>query len=72
MHDAKTLLSAAKVDYIVLGPDNSSLPSDSVAASLKTLAPKASTVMLQNDFKHGNAEEVGLELLRLMQHGTNS
>ena len=26
MHDAKTLLSAANVDYIVLGPDSSSLP----------------------------------------------
>ncbi len=68
MHDAKTLLSAAKVDYIVLGPDSSSLPADSVAASLKSLAPKASTVLLQNDFKHGDAEQAGLELLRLMQH----
>ena len=67
MHDAKTLLSAAKVDYIVLGPDSSSLPSDSVAASLKSLAPKASTVVLQDDFKLGNPEQAGLELLRLMQ-----
>jgi hypothetical protein len=68
MHDAKTLLSAAKVDYIVLGPDSSSLPSDTVATSLKTLAPKASTVLLEKDFKHGDAEQAGLELLRLMQH----
>jgi anti-anti-sigma factor len=68
MHDAKTLLSAAKVDYIVLGPDSSSLPSDSVAASLKSLAPKASTVLLQKDFKFGDAEQAGLDLLRLMQH----
>jgi hypothetical protein len=68
MHDAKTLLSAAKVDYIVLGPDSSSRPADSAAALLKSLAPKASTVLLQKDFKHGDAEEAGLELLRLMQH----
>jgi len=68
MHDAKTLLSAAKVDYIVLGPDSSSRPADSAAASLKSLAPKASTVLLQKDFKHGDAEQAGLELLRLMQH----
>ena len=68
MHDAKTLLSAAKVDYIVLGPDSSSLPSESVAASLKSLAPKASTVLLQNDFKLGDPEQAGLELLRLMKH----
>ena len=72
MHDAKTLLSAAKVDYIVLGPDSSSRPADSAAASLKSLAPKASTVLLQKDFKHGDAEEAGLELLRLMQHGASS
>jgi hypothetical protein len=61
-------LSAAKVDYIVLGPDGSSLPADSAAASLKSLAPKASTVLLQGDFKHGDAEQAGLELLRLMQY----
>jgi anti-anti-sigma factor len=72
MHDAKTLLNAAKVDYIVLGPDSSSLPADHVAASLQSLAPKASTVLLQKDFKHGDAEQAGLELLRLMQHGPNS
>ena len=72
MHDAKTLLSAAEVDYIVLGPDSSSLPADRAATSLKSLAPKASTVLLQKNFKHGDAEQAGLELLRLMQHSTNS
>ena len=60
LHDAKTLLRAATVDYIVLGPDSSSLPADSVATSLKSLAPKASTVLLQRDFKHGDAEHAGL------------
>lgn len=69
VHDAKTLLTAANVDYIVLGPDTSSLPLDSVATSLKSLAPKASTVRLQSGFKHDDAEQAGLELLRLMGHG---
>ena len=72
VHDARTLLSAAKFDYIVLGPDCSNLPSDNVVASLKSLAPKASTVLLHEDFKHGDAEQAGLELLRLMQHRANS
>ena len=72
LHDAKTLLTAAAVDYIVLGPDSSSLPVDSVATSLKLLAPKASTVLLQSGFKHGDDEQAGIELLRLMQHPTNS
>ncbi len=72
LHDAKTLLSAAAVDYIVLGPDSSSLPPESVATSLKLLAPKASTVALQSGFKHDDAEQAGLELLRLMQHRATS
>jgi DNA-binding response OmpR family regulator len=72
MHDAKTLLSTSKVDYIVLGPDSSALAVDSVVPSLRSLAPKASTVLLQKDFKHRDAEQAGLELLRLMQHGANS
>jgi hypothetical protein len=72
MHDARTLLSASKVDYIVLGPDSSFRAADGVAASLKSLAPTASTVLLQKDFKHGDAEEAGLELLRLMRHSASS
>jgi anti-anti-sigma factor len=72
MHDAKTLLSTSKVDYIVLGPDSSAFAVDSVVPSLRSLAPKASTVLLQKDFKHRDAEQAGLELLRLMQHGANS
>ena len=39
VHDARMLLTAAKFDYILLGPDNSNLNSDNVVASLKSLAP---------------------------------
>ena len=72
VHDAKTLLTAANVDYIVLGPDSSRLPSDSVLASLRPLAPKAATVLLQSEFKHQDAEHAGVELLRMMQAGAPS
>ena len=72
VHDAKMLLTAAKVDYIVLGPDNSQLPSDKVVASLQPLAPSARTLVLQSDFKHGDAEQAGAELLRMMQAGAQS
>jgi anti-anti-sigma factor len=64
VHDAKMLLSAAKVEYIVLGPDCSQLPSDIVIASLKPLAPLAQTVQLQSDFKYEDAERAGRELLQ--------
>lgn len=67
VHDAKMLLSAAKVEYIVLGPDCSQLPSDTVVASLKLLAPSARTVLLRSDFKYEDAERAGRELLQRMQ-----
>ena len=67
VHDAKTLLSAAKVDYIVLGPDSSQLPSQNVIASLKPLAPEATTVLLESGFKLGDPERAGHELLQKMQ-----
>ena len=72
VHDAKLLLTAGNVDYIVLGPDCSRLPSDSVLASLRSLAPKAATVLLHSEFKHRDAEQAGIELLRMMQAGAQS
>jgi len=67
VHDAKMLLSAAKVEYIVLGPDCSQLSSDAVVASLQPLAPSARTVLLQSDFKYEDAERAGRELLQSIQ-----
>ncbi len=67
MHDAKTLLTSTKFDYIVLGPDSSHLPSDNVVASLKALAPAAATVLLPGEFKYEDPERAGLDLLRMMQ-----
>jgi anti-anti-sigma factor len=67
IHDAKTLLTAAKVDYIVLGPDSSQLPSHSVVEALKPLAPTAITVLLESGFKLGDPDRAGFELLQRMQ-----
>jgi len=67
VRDAKMLLTAAKVDYIVLGPDCAQLSSDSVVASLQPLAPSAKVVLLHNDFKYDDAERAGRELLQRMQ-----
>jgi len=72
VHDAKTLLTAAKFDYIVMGPNSSHLPSDNVLASLKSLAPTAATVLLQGDFKNEDPEQAGLELLRTMRSAAKS
>jgi len=67
MRDARTLLSASSVDYIVLGPDSSQLPSDNVIDSLKLLAPKAVTVQLESGFQLGDPERAGAELLQRIQ-----
>ena len=72
VHDAKTLLTAVKFDYIVLGPDTSHLPSDSVVAALRSLAPTAPIVPLQGDFKHADPERAGLDLLRAIQGAAKS
>ena len=72
VHDARTLLTAAKFDYILLGPDNSNLTSDNVIASLKSLAPTAATVLLPGEFKHEDPERAGLDLLRMIQSAGKS
>ena len=72
VHDARMLLTAAKFDYIVLGPDSSHLPSDNVVAALKSLAPATATVQLQGGFKYDDPERAGLELLRAMESAGKS
>ncbi len=67
VHDAKTLLRAARVDFIILGPDNSPLPSDSVAASLKALSPDASTVLLDDAFQTSDPDRATADLLQRLQ-----
>ncbi len=67
MRDAKILLSASDVAYIVLGPDCSELPSDNVVESLKLLAPKAVTVKLERGFEQVDPERASQELLQRMR-----
>ncbi|HUI84008.1 MAG TPA: STAS domain-containing protein [Candidatus Binatia bacterium] len=67
VRDARILLTAAKVDFIVLGPDSSRMPPDGVAASLKSLAPSATTVLLESGFKLGDPERAAFDLLQRMQ-----
>ena len=72
VRDAKLLLTAGKVDYIVLGPDSSELPSDNVAASLKPLAANARMVVLHSHFKYEDAERATRELLEKMEQSAGS
>ncbi len=67
VHDAKTLLTAGKFDYIVLGPDTSNLPSDNVVAAFRALAPATAIAQLQGEFKYDDPERSGLQLLQIIQ-----
>jgi anti-anti-sigma factor len=67
MYDARLLLSAADVSYIVLGPDAFHLSTESELAALKSLAPSAPTVLLEQSFKIEDPDRAGLELLGKMR-----
>ncbi len=67
VHDARLLLKAAAVDYLVLGPDNAKLSDDAVVTGLKSLAPAATTVLLDSGFRLGDPEAAGSQLLQKMR-----
>jgi anti-anti-sigma factor len=62
--DAKILLNADGVEYIVVGPGTPQLPAETVARSLTALAPAAKVVRLDADFKIRDAEEASAALLQ--------
>jgi anti-sigma B factor antagonist len=64
LHDAKLLLSASDVSYLVLGPDCSELPCDQVVATLRPLARNAALVQLEPDFRSLDAEHAASTLLQ--------
>jgi anti-anti-sigma factor len=64
--DAKLLLRVDEVDYILLGPDASQFPSDTVLSSLRVLAPRASAWQLPADFNCCDAQQAALVLLHML------
>jgi anti-sigma B factor antagonist len=64
LHDAKLLLNAADISYLVLGPNCSHLPCDQVTAELMPLAKGAKLVQLPNGFQIDDAEKAASELLQ--------
>jgi anti-anti-sigma factor len=64
LRDAKLLLNAADVSYVVLGPNCSHLPSDAVIAELLPFAKGAKLVPLESGFQIDDAEKAATELLQ--------
>ena len=67
LHDAKLLLSAADVAFLVLGPEPSQLPVTGVLAALQPLARNAKLIQLDHDFEIDDAEKAASQLVRKIQ-----
>jgi anti-anti-sigma factor len=63
--DAKILLTADGVEYILVGPSTPQLSSETVLRSLAALAPGATALRLDADFKIRDAEEATDALLQM-------
>lgn len=65
IQDAKILLLADQVDYILVGPGTPQLPSETAVGKLGSLAPKATAMQLPADFKSRDAVDATQNLLQL-------
>lgn len=65
LQDARILLIADQVDYILVGPGTPQLPSETAAVKLRSLAPKATALQLPPDFKCHDAIDATHKLLEL-------
>jgi anti-anti-sigma factor len=67
--DAKILLQVDTVDYLLIGPGTPQLSSETVLRSLTALAPKATAMQLDVDFKIRDAREATDALLQMFRTG---
>lgn len=65
--DARVLLAVDSVDYILVGPGNPQLSSETVLKTLTGLAPNAKALQLDADFKIRDAREATDALLQMFR-----
>jgi anti-anti-sigma factor len=70
--DAKILLRADEVDYVLVGPGTPQLSSEKVAKEMSALAPKATALQLSPDFKAHDAIDAAEALLQMFRVGGTS
>jgi anti-sigma B factor antagonist len=70
--DARVLLSVEPTDYILVGPGSPQMPSASVLAALKNLAPQANALELTREFRSFDARQAAEILLEMFQSGSTS
>jgi anti-anti-sigma factor len=69
--DAKILLQVDEVDYIVVGPGTPQLSAEAILSSLTALAPRASALRLDADFKLRDALAATDSLLQMFGGNKN-
>ena len=70
--DAKLLLRVDPADYILIGPCNAQLPPEMASRGLAAIAPKASVLHLEPDFKSHDALQATEILLQIFNAGGTS
>jgi len=70
LRDARILLCADQVDYLLIGPCNPQLTSQMVYKELTSLAPKASALQLAPDFHSHDAAQATQTLLQMLGVGS--
>lgn len=70
--DARILLQCEPVDYILVGPGSPQMPSATVLAALKNLAPQATALELTREFRTFDAKQAAEILLEMFQSGAGS
>ena len=65
--DAKVLLQVHNADYILVGPGTPQMPSATILAALKNLAPKATALQLTPEFRTFDAHQAAEFLLEMFQ-----
>jgi anti-anti-sigma factor len=67
--DARILLQVQPVDYILVGPGTPQLPSATVLATLRKIAPQAAALQLTPEFRSFDARQAAEVLVAMFQTG---
>ena len=70
--DARVLLQVESFDYILVGPGSPQMPSATILAALKNLAPQANALELTREFRTFDAKQAAEILLEMFQNGEGS
>jgi anti-sigma B factor antagonist len=66
VHDARVIMQASKIDFLIFGPDSPQPARDSLTDSLKRQTPHAAAFQLDHDFRQRDPQQAEARLLEMM------